>query len=73
MNGKRIKIMLMERDISQAQIARELGVTRTAVNGTIFDVPNKRSFRIKRHIAKLLGKSVSELWQSKHSPKDKKE
>lgn len=71
-NGKRVKIMLMERDISQAQIARDLGISRAAVYGSVFDFPRKRSLRIQRHIAQLLGKDVCELWPGTQRRKHKK-
>lgn len=64
MTGKQIKILLMERDITQRQIAKALKVTPCAVHGTVFDIKNMRSKRIRRYIANLLCMDINILWPS---------
>jgi len=58
----RIKILLLEKGITQADLARRMDVSRSAVNHVI----NGRveSERIKKGIAKGLGMSYKRLWNS---------
>ena len=57
---KKIRALLLMQDITCAELAREVGVTRTwiplVVNG------HKRSRRIRRIVAKRLGMKVEDLW-----------
>ncbi|MBI4826288.1 MAG: helix-turn-helix domain-containing protein [Nitrospirae bacterium] len=57
---KVIKILLIQKDIKQADIARKLGVSNVAVCNVIKG--SCESKRIKWAIAKELGKKVEELW-----------
>lgn len=61
MTGKEIKILLLQNDITQAQIARALGISISAVHQVIFREAKSR--RVERYIAKLLKKRVEELFQ----------
>lgn len=57
---KRIRALLLLKNITSADIARELGVSRTwmslVVNG------HKKSDRIRKNIANKLSMTVEELW-----------
>lgn len=58
--NKRIKILLIQKDIKQADIARKLGVSNVAVCNVIKGACESK--RIKWAIAKELGEKVEELW-----------
>ncbi len=60
--GKHIKILLIQKDIKQVDIARKLGVSNVAVCNVIKGACESR--RIKWAIARELGKKVEELWPS---------
>ena len=57
----RIKIMMLEKGITQADLARQMSVSRSAVNHVI----NGRveSVKIKKGIAKGLGMSYKRVWK----------
>ena len=57
---KIIKILLIQKDIKQVDIAKKLGVSNVAVCNVIKGACESR--RIKMAIAKELGKRVEELW-----------
>jgi DNA-binding XRE family transcriptional regulator len=57
---KKIKILLIQKDIKQADIARKLGVSSVAVCNVIKGACESR--RIKWAIARELGKRVEDLW-----------
>lgn len=58
--NKKIRALLLMKDITCASLARELGVSRTwislVVNG------HQKSSRIRKAIAHRLGKNIKELW-----------
>ncbi len=58
----KIKILMLEKGVSQAGIARKLGISRSAVNHVI----NGRveSDRIKKAIAKGLRMSYKKVWDN---------
>jgi lambda repressor-like predicted transcriptional regulator len=56
----KIRILMMRKGISGAEIARRLSVTRATVNGVINF--KWRSPRIRAGIAKALGKNPPDLW-----------
>lgn len=49
---KALRIALMDRDLTQADLAREAGVTRTAVTMWAYGI-NKKSVRIEEALKKL--------------------
>jgi lambda repressor-like predicted transcriptional regulator len=55
-----IKIALLEKDITGAYIARQAGVSRSAINHTI--AGRRKSPRLRKAIADALGKMVSDFW-----------
>lgn len=55
-----INYLLKKNGSSQAKIARKLGITRGAVCLVLKGKGESR--RIKRAIAKIIGKKVSEIW-----------
>jgi len=58
--GKQIKILLIQKDIKQVDIARKLGVSNVAVCNVIKGACESK--RIKWAIARELGKKVEDLW-----------
>jgi len=60
LRAKAIIKLLIDADITQAQLARELGVSIQAVNNVIHG--RDRSRRIQQHIATRLGRPYDELW-----------
>lgn len=56
----KIKIAFLEKGISGAQIAREQGVDRTAIYHVI--AGRSKSRKLRKAIARKLGKKVSALW-----------
>ena len=59
---KEIKKMLLEQDVKQTAIAKKAKVTRAAISMTISG--DLESERLRRVIAKVLGKDVSDVWPS---------
>ena len=55
-----IKAALEKAGCDQAQIARDLDVSKTAVNAVIYD--RSRSARIESRIAEVTGLSTDVLW-----------
>jgi DNA-binding XRE family transcriptional regulator len=62
MSNKEIKILLIRKDVKQADIARKLKVSKTAVHNVIKGI--SESARIKRAIAEVLGVKVEDLWNN---------
>jgi lambda repressor-like predicted transcriptional regulator len=62
-----IKILMMRAGVSQADISRKLGVSRSFVNQVICGLRSTR--RVRRAIASSVGKSVRKLWPSGPSRK----
>ena len=60
MSDKEIKILLLRRDVKQADIARKLKVSKTAVHNVIKGI--SESARIKRAIAQALNVNIRDLW-----------
>jgi lambda repressor-like predicted transcriptional regulator len=56
----RIRVLMMQKGLNGAKIARQIGVTRQAINGVI----NLRwkSVRIRKVIAEAIGVKVTDLW-----------
>ena len=63
----KIKIELLKKGISGAEIARNKGVDRTAIYHVIKG--NSKSLRLRKAIAEALGVSYESLW---HEPEYKK-
>lgn len=57
--AKKIRIMLMERDLTQAKVARLLGVTLQAVNNTLSG--NYKSRRVVEALALYLNSTPEEI------------
>ena len=60
MTRTEIKIALLRAGIQSADIARRLGVSKTAVHNVIKGLGTSQ--RIKAEIASVIGKSISEIW-----------
>ena len=60
MKAHEIKAALTLKNVSQADIARKLGVKRMTVNGVI--AGRGKSERIQQEVAKVIGKPVEEVW-----------
>jgi predicted transcriptional regulator len=60
MTPNKIRALLVERGIRQAEIAKELGVTPPAVCAVLNG--HWRSPRVEAHIAKRLGIPQEKLW-----------
>ena len=58
--AKQIKMLIIEKEISGAEIARKIGVDRTAVYHVISG--KSKSLRVREAIATNLGLSVNDLW-----------
>lgn len=58
--AKKIKILMVEKEVSGAEIARSLGFTRTAVYHVI--AGKRKSPRIRTAIASALDVPVEDLW-----------
>lgn len=63
MNSINLKIKLLRAGITQAGIARNIGVTRAFVNQVINGQRNNK--RVRMAIAKAVGKRVKDLWPSR--------
>lgn len=61
MKNKRLKIARIERDISQEQLADEIGVTRQTI-GLIEGGKYNPSLKLCIAICKVLGKTLDELF-----------
>jgi len=59
-NTKRIKKLMIDKDIKPSTIADKAGVTRAAITRLLKG--DLESERLKGVIAKMLGKKVSDLW-----------
>lgn len=59
-NPKRIKKLMIDKDVKQSAIAREAEVTRGAISRVIKG--DLESERLKKIIATMLGKEVADLW-----------
>ncbi len=60
MTPKEIKILLLEHDVKQVQIAKKLGTSRAAISLVIKGVAESR--RIKTAIAQAVGMKMKDLW-----------
>ena len=67
MTPKQIKRALEDIDLSLAGLARDLNVSRTAVQQVVYNITV--SHRIRCHIAKALNKPVETLWSIKNPGK----
>jgi len=67
MTPKQIKRALEDDGLSMAGLARDLNVSRTAVQQVVYNITV--SHRIRCHIAKSLNKPVEELWSIKNPGK----
>lgn len=66
MTPKQIKQALDNADISQAGLARDLGVSRSLIYQVIHN--SATSHRVRCHIARAVGRPVSDLWEIKKNP-----
>jgi DNA-binding XRE family transcriptional regulator len=66
--NKKIRLMMLEKDLTGSEIARRIGVHRSTVNRTIKG--QRRSVRLRRAIARTLHLKVEDLWspQERESP-----
>ena len=60
MTPKEIKMLLLEHDVKQVQIAKKLGTSRAAISLVIKGVAESR--RIKKAIALAVGMKAEDLW-----------
>lgn len=60
--GMLIRAQLLAHGVQLADIARDLGLSKQAVSLSVYGTYKYKGHRIRAHIAKLLGKSVAELW-----------
>jgi len=58
--GTHIRILLLQKGISQAQIARVMGVTEGAISQVVHGYT--KNPRLREAIARACGVSVEELW-----------
>lgn len=65
--SKKIKKLMIDAEISAAEIGRRLGISRVAVIGVING--NWTSRRVQRAIAEALGVPYKELWDNNHGKK----
>lgn len=65
--GTHIKILLMQEDITQTQIAKVLGVTHGAVSQVINGHENNP--RIRQAIAQAVRRPIQELWPEPEADK----
>jgi len=59
---KRRKALMIQAGLSQAEVARNLDITRSTVCGVVSG--KKKSRRIMRYIARRLGMKISDFWIS---------
>jgi transcriptional regulator len=57
---KLIRILLMEKGVTQTEIAKKLGCNRQWVNHIV--VGRQRNERVEKAIAKIIGMKREELW-----------
>jgi transcriptional regulator with XRE-family HTH domain len=70
MTHKEIRILMLQKGVTQAQIARDLNVTRAAICHVLKgELP---SHRIRRAVAKSLRVPISRLWPPEKNKKQKK-
>ena len=62
MSNKEIKILMIRKDIKQADIARKLKVSKTAIHNVIKGISTSK--RIKKAISDALGVNVNDLWNN---------
>jgi transcriptional regulator with XRE-family HTH domain len=60
MEPKKIKMLLIDAEVTQTKIARNLGVTVSFINQIITGLRPTR--RVREAIAQAVGKPVEELW-----------
>jgi len=61
----RIKVLMMRRGVSQAKVARRVGMTPAAVSLTV--AGKRKNPRIRQDIAELLSVKVTDLWPEEGS------
>jgi transcriptional regulator with XRE-family HTH domain len=59
--ARKIKSLLIARGIKQADVAHDLGLTRSAISHVI--AGSGQSKRVQNHIAELLGEDPERLWE----------
>lgn len=64
--NRHIKAMLVEKGITQAQIANKLKLKRSTISVVLGG--HGKSKRVQRAIARALGKRVVDLWPREDSP-----
>jgi transcriptional regulator with XRE-family HTH domain len=64
---KKIKKLIIDREVSGAEIARKINVDRSMISLTI--TGQRKSLRVRRAIADALGVAITELWpdETRHS------
>ncbi|MGN7875917.1 helix-turn-helix domain-containing protein [Roseateles sp. 22389] len=65
MDGIDIAYRLKRLGVSQSDIARDLGVSASAVGNVIHD--RSSSFEVANHVARLLGTTPGELWPQRYT------
>ena len=60
MSKKQIKILLLQNDVKQADIARKLKVSKQAIHNVIKGIAESR--RIKIEIARAVGMRIEDIW-----------
>jgi lambda repressor-like predicted transcriptional regulator len=60
-----IKAEIEKSGISQADLSRDLEVSKTVVNEVIYGRTTSR--RIAEHIAKKIGKSLDDIWPGRYT------
>jgi lambda repressor-like predicted transcriptional regulator len=70
MTPYRLKQKLKKHGISQFELARQLGVTRQAVNHVVLG--RRKTERIRQAIAKALGLEVANIWPERPKKKGRK-
>ncbi|MCD4678051.1 MAG: helix-turn-helix transcriptional regulator [Desulfobacula sp.] len=66
MTPDQIKEALIDKDISQSGLGRDLNCTPQNIHMTIKNP--KRSFSTAKHIARALGKKIHEVWPETFKP-----
>jgi transcriptional regulator with XRE-family HTH domain len=64
MDIKEIKKLLIDRDISQATIAREIGISASNLNSILQQKTYRRGYAVRGKIARMLGVKVDQLFGS---------
>ena len=60
MTPHKIKALLVENEIPQTKIAKDLHVTNATVSIVI--AQHRRSYRVEKYIADLLGMTYEDIW-----------